>query len=118
MPAASASSPGWSHAPAEARLLVGFEKGVSAERHAHIVTGAEGRIAQRFKSVRGGRLSVVESRKGVAQAVLRRRLAARDGIAYVENDDTITAQESRPPHPRGRTANSPPEATTRPLPSS
>lgn len=87
-------------APAEARLLVGFEKGVSAERHAHIVKGAEGRIAQRFKSVRGGRLSVVESHKGVAQAVLRRRLAARDGIAYVENDDTITAQESRTPDDR------------------
>jgi thermitase len=80
-------------APAEAaapaasgRLLVGFKKGVSSDRQQRLLAALDGRISQRFKSIRGGRLVVVRPRSGGATGRLRKLLARRDEVAYAEPD--------------------------------
>jgi subtilisin family serine protease len=80
-------------APAEAaapaapgRLLVGFKQGVSTDRQQQLLAGLDGRIAQRFRSIRGGRLVVVRPRSGRATDRLRKLLARRPEVAYAEPD--------------------------------
>ena len=90
-------------APAEAapaasgRLLVGFEKGVSKDRQGRILGAADGRIAQRFKSIRGGRLVVVRPRSGRETGPLRSRLRDADGVAYAEPDFIQKASAEKTP---------------------
>ena len=80
-------------APAEAaapaasgRLLVGFKKGVSTDRQKQLLARLDGRISQRFKSIRGGRLVVVKPRSGRRTGALRKLLAKRSEVAYAEPD--------------------------------
>ena len=71
---------------ADGRLLVGFKKGVSSERQQRVLAALDGRISQRFSSIRGGRLVVVRPRSGRATGALRKRLARRSEVAYAEPD--------------------------------
>src|SRR5918995_1959594 len=81
------AAPAQAAAPAaEGRLLVGFKKGVSSERQQRVLAALDGRIAQRFESIRGGRLVVVRPRSGRATDALRKRLARRSEVAYAEPD--------------------------------
>jgi thermitase len=82
-----AAAPAEAAAPAASgRLLVGFKKGVSTDRQQRLLSGLDGRIAQRFKSIRGGRLVVVRRRSGRATDALRKRLARSSEVAYAEPD--------------------------------
>ena len=82
-----AAAPADAAAPAaEGRLLVGFKKGVSSERQQRVLAALDGRISQRFKSIRGGRLVVVRPRSGRATGALLKRLAHRSEVAYAEPD--------------------------------
>jgi subtilisin family serine protease len=82
-----AAAPAEAAAPAaEGRLLVGFKKGVSSERQQRVLAALDGRISQRFKSIRGGRLVVVRPRSGRATGALLKRLASRSEVAYAEPD--------------------------------
>jgi thermitase len=81
------AAPAQAAAPAaEGRLLVGFKKGVSTDRQQRLLAALDGRISQRFKSIRGGRLVVVRPRSGRATGRLRKLLARRDEVAYAEPD--------------------------------
>jgi thermitase len=81
------AAPAQAAAPAaEGRLLVGFKKGVSSERQQRVLAALDGRISQRFSSIRGGRLVVVRPRSGRATGALRKRLARRSEVAYAEPD--------------------------------
>jgi thermitase len=71
---------------ADGRLVVGFKKGVSSERQQRVLAALDGRISQRFSSIRGGRLVVVRPRSGRATGALRKRLARRSEVAYAEPD--------------------------------
>jgi thermitase len=71
---------------ADGRLLVGFKKGVSSERQQRVLAALDGRISQRFSSIRSGRLVVVRPRSGRATGALRKRLARRSEVAYAEPD--------------------------------
>jgi len=71
---------------ASGRLLVGFEQGASKKRQQEILTTLKGRLAKRFAGIRGGRLTVVKPRSGIALALLRKRLAAHPDVAYAEPD--------------------------------
>ncbi|MEA2419912.1 MAG: thermitase [Thermoleophilaceae bacterium] len=71
---------------ASGRLLVGFKHGVSADRQQRLLATFDGRIAQRFESIRGGRLVVVRPRSGRATDALRKRLASSPEVAYAEAD--------------------------------
>jgi thermitase len=91
-PAAEAAAPA-----ASGRLLVGFERDVSKDRQGEILARVEGRLKQRFASIRGGRLSVVAPRSGIALALLRRRLAQHPDVAYAERDDYHFASATKQP---------------------
>jgi thermitase len=81
------AAPAEAAAPAaEGRLLVGFKKGVSSDRQQRVLAALDGRISQRFKSIRGGRLVVVRPRSGRATDRLRKRLARSPEVAYAEPD--------------------------------
>ena len=80
---------------ANGRLLIGFERGVSKDRQERILRAAEGRIAQRFNAIRGGRLVVVRPRSGRKTGALRRRLRNADGIAYAERDFIHEASQAK-----------------------
>ena len=82
---------------ASGRLLVGFEKGVEKDRQARILAALEGRISQRFKSIRGGRLVVARPRSGKATGALRKRLARHPDIAYAEPDFFQFASATKTP---------------------
>ena len=91
-------------APAEAaapaasgRLLVGFKKGVSTDRQQRLLSGLDGRIAQRFKSIRDGRLVVVRPRSGRATDALRKRLARSSEVAYAEPDFFLFSSAPKTP---------------------
>jgi thermitase len=91
-------------APAEAaapaasgRLLVGFKKGVSTDRQQRLLAAFDGRISQRFKSIRGGRLVVVRPRSGRATDALRKRLARSDEVAYAEPDFFLFSSATKTP---------------------
>jgi thermitase len=81
------AGPAQAAAPAaEGRLLVGFKKNVSTDRQQRLLAAFDGRIAQRFKSIRGGRLVMVRPRSGRATDRLRKRLARSPEVAYAEPD--------------------------------
>jgi thermitase len=80
-PAQAAAGPA-----ASGRLLVGFEQGVSKERQQDVLARAEGRLSRRFAGIRGGRLTLVKPRSGIALALLRKRLARHPNVAYAEPD--------------------------------
>jgi thermitase len=71
---------------ASGRLLVGFERDVSKDRQEQILARVEGRLSKRFAGIRGGRLSVVKPRSGLALSLLRKRLGKHDDVAYAEPD--------------------------------
>jgi thermitase len=71
---------------ASGRLLVGFKEGVSKDRQQRLLAAFDGRISQRFKAVRGGRLVVVRPRSGRAVDALRKRLNRSSDVAYAEPD--------------------------------
>jgi thermitase len=82
-----AAAPVRAAAPAASgRLLVGFKDGVSAERQQQLLAALQGRIAQRFGAIRGGRLALVRPRSGLALTLLRRRLQRHPDVAYAEPD--------------------------------
>jgi subtilisin family serine protease len=71
---------------ASGRLLVGFKQGASTERQQEILAAVKGRLAKRFSGIRGGRLTVIKPRSGIALALLRRRLSSNPDVAYAEPD--------------------------------
>ncbi|MDP9133729.1 MAG: S8 family serine peptidase [Actinomycetota bacterium] len=71
---------------ASGRLLVGFEQGASKDRQQEVLARVEGRLSKRFAGIRGGRLTVVRPRSGIALALLRKRLARHSDVAYAEPD--------------------------------
>jgi thermitase len=93
-----AAAPAEAAAPAASgRLLVGFEKGVSTDRQQRLLSALDGRISQRFKSIRGGRLVVVRPRSGRATDALRKRLARSSEVAYAEPDFFLFASATKTP---------------------
>src|SRR5215208_7063949 len=82
---------------ASGRLLVGFKQGVSTDRQQRLLAAFDGRISQRFKSIRGGRLVVVRPRSGRATDALRKRLARSSEVAYAEPDFFQFASASKTP---------------------
>ena len=96
-----ATTPAHAAAPAASgRLLVGFKKGVASERQQQVLAALGGRISQRFRSIRGGRLVVVRPRSGRATDALRKRLAAHADVAYAEPDFLQFASTRRRPTTR------------------
>ncbi|HYJ00353.1 MAG TPA: S8 family peptidase [Thermoleophilaceae bacterium] len=83
---------------ASGRLLVGFERGVSKERQQSVLAKVEGRLAQRFRGIRGGRLTLVRPRSGIALALLRRRLSRHPEVAYAEPDFLQFASVAKTPN--------------------
>jgi thermitase len=73
------------------QILVGFKSGVSKQRQGEILSAAQGRLARRFKAVRGGRLALVRPRSGKATDALRQRLSANPDVAYAEPDFLLNA---------------------------
>jgi thermitase len=93
-----AATPAEAAAPAASgRLLVGFKKGVSTDRQQRLLSALDGRISQRFKSIRGGRLVVVRPRSGRATDALRKRLARSSAVAYAEPDFFLFASATKTP---------------------
>jgi thermitase len=93
-----AATPAEAAAPAASgRLLVGFKKGVSTDRQQRLLSALDGRISQRFKSIRGGRLVVVRPRSGRATDALRKRLARSSEVAYAEPDFFLFASATKTP---------------------
>ncbi len=94
-----ATAPAQAAAPAASgRLMVGFEKGVSKDRQASVLSGLDGRISQRFKSIRGGRLVVARPRSGKATDALLKRLRRHPDVAYAEPDYIHTASATKVPN--------------------
>ncbi len=81
------------------QLLVGFEKGTSKDRQQQILGADSGRLAERFRSVRDGRLVVVRPRSGTSLRILRRRLSSRPEVAYAERDFFNFASAKTPDDP-------------------
>src|SRR5215208_7157449 len=93
-----AAAPAEGAAPAASgRLLVGFEKGVSTDRQQRLLAALDGRISQRFKGIRGGRLVVVRPRGGRAIDALRKRLGSSPYVAYAEPDFFQFASATKTP---------------------
>ena len=82
---------------ASGRLMVGFKKSVSTDRQQRLLAGLGGRISQRFKSIRGGRLVVVRPRSGRATGALRKRLARSSEVAYAEPDFFLFSSADKTP---------------------
>jgi thermitase len=82
-----ASAPAQAAAPAASgRLLVGFDRDVSNDRQGEILARVQGRLARRFTGIRGGRLTMIRPRSGIALALLRRRLNSHPDVSYAEPD--------------------------------
>ena len=81
-----ASAPAQAGPAASGRLLVGFKQDVSNDRQQAVLATLKGRLAKRFAGIKGGRLTVVKPRSGIALALLRKRLAAHPDVAYAERD--------------------------------
>ncbi|HEY1277916.1 MAG TPA: S8 family peptidase [Thermoleophilaceae bacterium] len=79
------------------QLLVGFEKGVSKDAQARILSAADARVAQRFGDVRGGRLALVRPRSGADTDKLRGRLEKDSDVAYAEPDFLQFASATKTP---------------------
>jgi thermitase len=71
---------------ASGQLLVGFDQGASKDRQQEILGALKGRLAKRFAGIKGGRLTLVKPRSGIALALLRKRLANHPDVAYAEPD--------------------------------
>ena len=70
-----AAAPAHAAAPAvSGQLLVGFKQGVSKDRQGQVLAGLDGRVAQRFGAISGGRLALVRPRSGKATDALLKRL--------------------------------------------
>jgi thermitase len=82
---------------ASGRVMVGFKKSVSTDRQQRLLAGLGGRISQRFKSIRGGRLVVVRPRSGRATDALRKRLARSSEVAYAEPDFFLFSSADKTP---------------------
>ena len=88
-------------APAQAapvysqRLVVAFDRDVSPSRGQALVERAGGRLLRRIGAVRA---AVVEPNRGLAAAVLRRRLAGARGVRYAE-PDFLVASSKEPDDP-------------------
>ena len=82
---------------ASGRVMVGFKKSVSTDRQQRLLAGLGGRISQRFKSIRGGRLVVVRPRSGRATNALRKRLARSSEVAYAEPDFFLFSSADKTP---------------------
>jgi thermitase len=96
---ALSAAPAGAAAPAASdQLLVGFKAGASGERQQEILAALKGRLAKRFAGIRGGRLTVVEPRSGIALGALRKRLAAHPAVAYAEPDFTQSASATKLPN--------------------
>jgi thermitase len=94
------ATPAQAAAPAASgRLLVGFKKGVSTDRQQRLLSALDGRISQRFDSIRGGRLVVVRPRSGRATDALRKRLARSSDVAYAEPDFFLFSSAKTPDDP-------------------
>lgn len=96
----------WSCAPAlgappavSGQLLVGFKDGISKNRQDQILGAESGRLSQRFRAVRNGRLAIVRPRPGTSLRVLRRRLSSRPEVAYAERDYLNFASAKTPDDP-------------------
>jgi thermitase len=81
VPASAAAGPA-----ASGQLLVGFKQGASKSQQQEILAALKGRLAKRFDGIKGGRLTLVKPRSGIALALLRKRLANHPGVAYAEPD--------------------------------
>jgi thermitase len=71
---------------APGQLLVGFDKGASKDRQQEILAALKGRLAKRFAGIKGGRVTLVKPRSGIALSLLRKRLAKHPDVAYAEPD--------------------------------
>ena len=74
-----------------------FDKGVSPERQAAVLNSLQGRIAQRFGAIRGGRLVAVRPRSGRGTDALRKRLLRNPAVSYAEPDFFLFSSQSRVP---------------------
>ncbi len=83
---------------ASGRLLVGFDQGASKERQQEILATLKGRLAKRFAGIKGGRLTVVKPRSGIALALLRKRLSNHPDVAYAEPDYYQFAHATKTPN--------------------
>jgi subtilisin family serine protease len=81
------------------QLLVGFDKGVSKDRQEQVLGADSGRISERFRAVREGRLAVVRPRSGTSLRILRQRLSRRPEVAYAERDFFNFASAKTPDDP-------------------
>lgn len=71
---------------ASGQLLVGFKQGASKDRQQEVLAALKGRLAKRFPGIRGGRLTLVKPRSGIALSLLRKRLSNHPDVAYAEPD--------------------------------
>jgi subtilisin family serine protease len=79
--------------------MVGFDKGVSKDRQTSVLSALDGRISQRFKSIRGGRLVVARPRSGKSTDALLKRLRRHPDVAYAEPDFLNFASTKAPNDP-------------------
>ncbi len=94
-----AAAPAHAAAPAvSGQLLVGFKQGVSKDRQGQVLAGLDGRVAQRFGAIRGGRLALVRPRSGKATDALLKRLKGHPDVAYAEPDFIQFASADRVPN--------------------
>ncbi len=84
---------------ASGQLLVGFERQLSSHDQGRILDRLGGRVAKRFGGgLRGGRLTLIKPRGGLALRLLRKRLATADGVAYAEPDYFQFASATKTPN--------------------
>ncbi len=93
LPASATAGPA-----ASGRLLVGFDQGASKDRQQEILAALKGRLAKRFAGIKGGRLTLVKPRGGIALALLRKRLAAHPDVAYAEPDYYLFTHATKQPN--------------------
>lgn len=83
---------------ASGQLLVGFKQGASKERQQEVLAALKGRLAKRFAGIKGGRLTLVKPRSGIALALLRKRLANHPDVAYAEPDYFLFTHATKAPN--------------------
>lgn len=83
---------------ASGQLLVGFKQGASKERQQEVLAALKGRLAKRFAGIKGGRLTLVKPRSGIALALLRKRLANHPDVAYAEPDYFLFTRATKAPN--------------------
>lgn len=83
---------------ASGQLLVGFKEGASKDRQQEVLAALKGRLAKRFAGIKGGRLTLVKPRSGIALALLRKRLANHPDVAYAEPDYYLFSHATKAPN--------------------